>query len=61
MDGVKKRGRPLKPDAKRKRICVRVAATDVHKLDFLINEKGMTPTEIFEQGLKMTYNLKKSM
>ena len=55
----KKRGRPVKQDAKRKKISVRVEGTDVEKLDFLVNEKGMTYTEIFKQGLKMTYNLKR--
>ena len=55
----KKRGRPVKQDAKRKKISVRVDGTDVEKLDFLVNEKGMTYTEIFKQGLKMTYNLKR--
>ena len=55
----KKRGRPVKQDAKRKKISVRVGGTDVEKLNFLVNEKGMTYTEIFKQGLKMTYNLKR--
>ena len=55
----KKRGRPIKQDAKRKKISVRVEGTDVEKLDYLINEKGMTYTEIFKQGLKMIYNLKR--
>lgn len=54
----KKRGRPVKQDAKRKKISVRVEGTDVEKLDFLVNEKCMTYTEIFKQGLKMIYNLK---
>lgn len=55
----KKRGRPVKQDAKRKKISVRVEGTDVEKLDFLVNEKRMTYTEIFKQGLKMIYNLKR--
>lgn len=55
----KKRGRPVKQDAKRKKISVRVEGTDAEKLDFLVNEKGMTYTEIFKQGLKMIYNLKR--
>lgn len=55
----KKRGRPVKQDAKRKKISVRVEGTDVEKLDFLVNEKCMTYTEIFKQGLKMIYNLKR--
>lgn len=55
----KKRGRPVKKDAKRKKISVRVEGTDVEKLDFLVNEKCMTYTEIFKQGLKMIYNLKR--
>ena len=55
----KKRGRPIKQDAKRKKISVRVEGTDVEKLDFLVNEKGMTYTEVFKEGLKMTYNLRK--
>lgn len=55
----KKRGRPVKLGAKRKKISVRVEGTDVEKLNFLVNEKGMTYTEIFKQGLKMTYNLKR--
>ena len=55
----KKRGRPIKKDAKRKKISVRVEGTDVEKLDFLVNEKGMTYTEVFKEGLKMTYNLKR--
>ena len=55
----KKRGRPVKLDAKRKKISVRVEGTDVEKLDFLVNEKCMTYTEIFKQGLKMIYNLKR--
>lgn len=38
----KKRGRPVKQDAKRKKISVRVEGTDVEKLDFLVNERGMT-------------------
>jgi hypothetical protein len=28
-------------------------------LDFLMREKDMTPTEVFELGLRMAYNLKK--
>ena len=55
----KKLGRPIKQDAKRKKISVRVEGTDVEKLDFLVNEKCMTYTEIFKQGLKMIYNLKR--
>ena len=55
----KKRGRPVKQDAKRKKISVRVEGTDVEKLDFLVNERGMTYTEVFKHGLKMTYNLKR--
>ena len=55
----KKRGRPIKKDAKRKKISVRVEGTDVEKLNFLVNEKGMTYTEVFKEGLKMTYNLKR--
>lgn len=58
MEEQKKRGRPVKPDAKRRKICVRVKATDVMKLNFLTKEKGMTQAEIFELGLKMVYNLK---
>lgn len=49
----------MKEDAKRRRIAVRVKCTDEEKLDYLVNEKGMTYTEIFEMGLRMTYNLKK--
>lgn len=56
---VKKRGRPAKEEAKRKKISVRIGAKDVEKLNFLINEKGMSYTEIFEKGLQMTYNLEK--
>lgn len=55
----KKRGRPAKIGVKRKKISVRVEGTDVEKLDFLVNEKRMTYTEIFKQGLKMIYNLKR--
>ena len=55
----KKRGRPAKIGVKRKKISVRVEGTDVEKLDFLVNEKCMTYTEIFKQGLKMIYNLRK--
>lgn len=55
----KKRGRPAKIGVKRKKISVRVEGTDVEKLDFLVNEKCMTYTEIFKQGLKMIYNLKR--
>ena len=55
----KKRGRPLKADAKRRSVTVRVDRTDEEKLDYLINDRGMTYTEIFKMGLKMTYNLKK--
>lgn len=57
MEFLKKRGRPAKIGAKRKKISVRVEGTDVEKLDFLVNEKCMTCTEIFKQGLKMIYNL----
>lgn len=55
----KKRGRPAKIGVKRKKISVRVEGTDVEKLNFLVNEKCMTYTEIFKQGLKMIYNLKR--
>ena len=55
----KKRGRPAKIGVKRKKISVRVEGTDVERLDFLVNEKCMTYTEIFKQGLKMIYNLKR--
>ena len=55
----KKRGRPIKQGAKRKKISVRIEGTDVEKLDFLVNDKGMTYTEVFKEGLKMTYNLKR--
>ena len=56
MEYLKKRGRPAKIGAKRKKISVRIEGTDVEKLDYLINEKGMTYTEVFKEGLKMTYN-----
>lgn len=59
MECLKKRGRPAKIGAKRKKISVRVEGKDVEKLNFLVNEKGMTYTEIFKQGLKMIYNLKR--
>ena len=59
MEYLKKRGRPAKIGVKRKKISVRVEGTDVEKLDFLVNEKCMTYTEIFKQGLKMIYNLKR--
>ena len=58
-NGVKKRGRPPKEDAKRHIISVRVKGTDIEKLEYLVKEKGMTYTDVFEEGLKMTYNLKK--
>lgn len=56
---IKKRGRPTKEEAKRKKISVRVGPKDLEKLKFLVNEKGMSYTEIFEKGLQMTYNLEK--
>ena len=56
---VKKRGRPPKEDAKRRIISVRVKCTDIEKLEYLVKEKGMTYTDVFEESLKMTYNLKK--
>lgn len=59
MEYLKKRGRPSKIGVKRKKISVRIEGTDVEKLDYLTNEKGMTYTEVFKQGLKMIYNLKK--
>lgn len=59
MEYLKKRGRPAKIGAKRKKISVRIEGTDIEKLDYLINEKGMTYTEVFKEGLKMTYNLRK--
>lgn len=59
MKEEKKRGRPLKEDAKRRSVTVRVDRTDEEKLDYLIKDRGMTYTEIFKMGLKMTYNLKK--
>mgnify|MGYP002520591634 FL=1 len=59
MGDSKKRGRPVKPDAKRRSVTVRVDRTDEEKLDYLVNDRGMTYTEIFKMGLKMTYNLKK--
>lgn len=59
LERLKKRGRPAKIGVKRKKISVRVDGTDVEKLDYLINEKGMTYTEVFKEGLKMTYNLRK--
>ena len=59
MKEEKKRGRPIKADAKRRSVTVRVDGTDEEKLDYLINDRGMTYTEIFKMGLKMTYNLKK--
>ena len=55
----KKRGRPVKQDAKRKKISVRVEGTDAETLDYLIHEQGLTYTEVFKEGLKMTYNLKR--
>lgn len=59
LECLKKRGRPAKIGVKRKKISVRVEGTDVEKLDFLVNEKCMTYTEIFKQGLKMIYNFKR--
>ena len=59
LEHLKKRGRPPKPDAKKRKISVRVKCTDVEMLDFLMSEKDMTPTEVFELGLRMAYNLKK--
>lgn len=46
-------------DAKRRSVTVRVDRTDEEKLDYLVKDRGMTYTEIFKMGLKMTYNLKK--
>ena len=54
----KKRGRPITADAKRRSVTVRVDRTDEEKLDYLVRDRGMTYTEIFKMGLKMTYNLK---
>ena len=59
LEYLKKRGRPAKIGVKRKKISVRIEGTDVEKLDYLIHEKGMTYTEVFKEGLKMTYNLRK--
>lgn len=59
LEYLKKRGRPAKIGVKRKKISVRIEGTDVEKLDFLVGEKGMTYTEVFKEGLKMIYNLKK--
>ena len=47
----KKRGRPAKIGVKRKKISVRVEGTDVEKLDFLVNEKCMTYTQIIKYFL----------
>ncbi len=55
----KKRGRPLKVNAKRRKISIRISEEDAIKLEYLMRDKEMTLPDIFKNGLKMVYNLAK--
>lgn len=57
---LKKRGRPMKYGAKRKRIEFRVTEEELNRLDYLVNKRGESKTEIFERAIKMLENLERA-
>ena len=56
----KKRGRPTKSGAKRKRIEFRVTEEELNRIDYLVNKRGESKTEIFERAIKMLENLERA-
>lgn len=56
----KKRGRPTKYEAKRKRIEFRVTEEELDRINYLVNKRGESKTEIFERAIKMLENLERA-
>lgn len=56
---VKKRGRPLKEDHKGFRCEIRMTEEEHDILDYLVEKKDMSKTELVNKALKMLYNLEK--
>lgn len=55
----RRRGRPLKIDAKRKILSARISSGAASMVEYLLKEKHMTISEIIENGIKVVYNLAK--
>ena len=56
----KKMGRPTKYEAKRKRIEFRVTEEELDRINYLVNKRGESKTEIFERAIKMLENLERA-
>lgn len=56
-----KRGRPKKEDLKRGQYRLRMSAEDEKMLAYICEKKGLTKAQIFREGLRMQYNLAKSL
>ena len=56
----KKRGRPTKYGAKRKRIEFRITEEELDRLNYLVNKRGESRTEVFERAIKMLENLERA-
>ena len=54
---MKKRGRPIKEDAKRRAFNLRLTDDEAVMLNILSSETGKTMTEILRKGLEMQYKL----
>ena len=57
---MKKRGRPVKEDAKRGKFQIRMSAEDEAMLDFVCEKTGKNKTEAVRMALKAAYNLEKT-
>ena len=57
---MKKRGRPVKEDAKRGKFQIRMSAEDEAMLNFVCERTGKSKTEAIRMALKAAYNLEKA-
>lgn len=55
----KKRGRPPKETTKSIRCQIRMTEEEDFVLNYLVEKKGMTKTEIINEALKLMYNFEK--
>lgn len=50
----------MKYEAKRKRIEFRVTEEELDRINYLVNKRGESKTEIFERAIKMLENLERA-
>lgn len=59
MSGLKKRGRPVKENSKGFRCEIRMTKQERDILNYLIERKEMSRTEVINDALRILYNLEK--